>query len=247
MTPFIAATDYHGIEADAGAVKVFTSACKAIDPKNKHFRIMLGDLWNFESLRNGASEDERRVRITEDFVAGLNFLDTFRPNVLLLGNHDIRLWDAVERQGVRKSGWLAEYAGEMVKEFTGLAKILKIKVHPYDKKAGVFRKGGIAFAHGFGGGGRLNINMASAYGDVVFGHGHRITRDTVMKGGSPVTGYQLGCLCNKDMFYVRSDLHALKQQHGFGCGVLAGRHSTVQQIEIANGQAIVPTEYKTFK
>lgn len=237
MPNFLFATDVHGIEQDRVAVKTFKSAADALGPS---FRIFGGDLWNFAALRRGADEDEKSIRLAEDYQAGLEFLEWYKPSVFLLGNHDQRLWDAVKRERVRKSGWLAELAGLYISEFTAFAKKLKIKVLPYDKTKGVFRWNGVAFAHGYGHGDMLTTKMADSYGNVVFGHGHKIIRETVMKGKHPVTGYQIGCLAKKNMDYVRADLHALRQQHGFAYGSA----TEIFTPEILNGHTTIATATK---
>jgi len=244
MIPFIFATDLHGIEADPQAVRAFKNATAALDPARKAHRVFGGDLWNFAALRRSADEEEKTVRLLEDFKAGLEFLDWFRPHAITLGNHDQRLWDSVKRERVKRSGWLSELAALYVEEFTRFAKKLKIKVYPYNKHAGVHRVEGVAFAHGFGSGGTLTRNMADAYGTVIFGHGHKIVRDTAMKGRVTAAGYQSGCLCRTDMEYVRADLAALRQQQGFIYGVLDGPRSTIIQASIVKGTTGVFTEFK---
>lgn len=239
MQPFIFATDFHGIEADPAAVKAFKSAVELIDAKNKHLRIFGGDLFNFAALRRGADHDEKEIRLREDYEAGMAFLEWYRPKVLLLGNHDQRLWDVTGRERVKKSGWLSELAQNYIEDFAARTRKLRIQVLPYDKKKGVFRSNGVAFAHGFGSGSTLPQNMASAYGTVVFGHGHKIIRDTVMKGNKTATGYEVGCLCRHNMEYTRSDLGSLRQQHGFAYGVLDHHRSVVLQPEIVSGTVIV--------
>lgn len=237
---FIFATDYHGIEADKRATEAFFKSLDLLDPQRKARRIMGGDLWNFAALRRGADEDEKRHRLKEDFYAGITFLERYRPDDLLLGNHDQRLWDAVKRERVRKSGWLAEYAEELIAKFEQTALALGIRVKPYDKAKGILRVDKLAFAHGYGHGETLTSNMADAYGDVVFGHGHKIVRDTSMKG-AVATGYQIGCLARKDMDYVRAELSALRQQHGFAFGDT--KRALVVQVEIRDGVALLPPTF----
>lgn len=240
MTTFTFATDLHGIEQDAKAVAAFLRFTDDFKPK---LRVFGGDLWNFAALRRGADEDEKRTRLAEDFAAGLDFLEVYQPDVLLLGNHDQRLWDSVVREGVSKSGWLAELAGGYIDQFNKTARKLKIQVRPYNKRDGVYRNGNLAFAHGFGHGATLAENMAKAYGNVVFGHGHKIERVNVMQAGTSVTAYESGALCKTDMDYVRADLSALRQEHGFAYGVV-GPTPEVFQARITNGKALVATGFK---
>lgn len=242
MQPFIAATDLHGIEQDRTAVKVFKGFVEGFD--KKAIKIFTGDLWNFAALRRQAAEHEKSIRLKEDFEAGLEFLEWYRPSLFIRGNHDERLWDAVSIDRIKHSGWKAELAQTYITKFEAFAKDMKIKVLPYNK-ASVFRIDGMAFAHGFGSGESLTENMAKTYGNVIFGHGHRIERTPVMQSGRAVTGYQIGCLCRDDMDFVRSDLGALKQEQGWAYGFLAP-HAEVFQARVANGKALVAENFKVI-
>lgn len=241
MQSFIFATDLHGIEQDAPAVKSFKSFTDSFD--KGALRIVGGDLWNFASLRRAASEDEKKIRLKEDFYAGIDFLEWFKPSVLLLGNHDQRLWDTVTREKMNRVGWQAELAETYVTEFNRIAKRLNILVKPYDKRKGIYRVGKVSFAHGFGHGSTLTENMARTYGTVIFGHGHKIERASTMRDGYPVTAYQMGCLASSDMEYTRADLSSLRQEQGWGYGVL-GKQTEIFQARVINGKALVADGFK---
>lgn len=243
-TTFTFATDLHGIEQDRASVKIFKASVDALKPKLKIFG---GDLWNFAALRRGADEDEKSIRLKEDFDAGIEFLDWYSPDVFLLGNHDQRLWDAVKRERVRKSGWLAELADQYIDLFTKFAKAKGIRVLPYNKTQGVYRTNGVAFSHGFGSGATITTNMANAYGDVVFGHAHKFSVDTVMKGRTPRTGYGVGSLARKDMDYVRADLAALRQENGFAYGILGGKQNVILQARISNGVTTIAPQLQVIR
>jgi hypothetical protein len=238
MDEFIFASDLHGNAADMDAVDAFHKAVSLIDPKRKARRIFGGDLWDFPALRAAADADEKQKRLSEDFEAGVEFLDRYRPHVLLLGNHDQRLWDAVCRYGVRKAGPLAELADCYIKRFTDAVSKLKVQLLPYDRVVGVYRLGSLRFTHGFGGGNLLTKHMAWSYGNVVFGHGHRIEAVPVARSDASVTGYQCGCLCQLSMEYARSHLGAFAQQHGFAYGWANDQFHQVVQVPL-NGVSSV--------
>lgn len=240
---FIAASDLHGIEQNKTAVGVFRNFVE--DRPKTAFRIFTGDLWNFAALRRQAEEYEKTIRLKEDFLAGIEFLEWYKPAILILGNHDQRLWDAVSRERVRASGWKAELAESYVKEFEKFAKQMKIRVLNYSTRKGVYRVNGLAFAHGYGSGDQMGKNMGDTFGDVIYGHGHRIDRTPTLKGLKPVTAYQIGCLCRDDMDYARADLGALKQEHGFAYGTIEPKVE-VFQARIVNGQAIVADGFKVY-
>lgn len=237
---FIFGTDLHGIEQDKGAVASFLEHTKQFKPDLKVFG---GDLWNFAALRRKADENERVIRLKEDFVSGLEFLKEFHPSVVILGNHDIRLWDRVKRERVKSTGWLAELCETYLTQALEFAEKHNIRLLRYETRRGVYKVKGMSFAHGFGSGDSLTQKMAEVYGNVIHGHGHKIERVTAMCSGYPVTGYQVGCLCRNDMDYARADLGALRQEQGWGYGIL-GRHPEVFQARYVNGRALVASDFK---
>lgn len=80
---FIVAADNHGGLVSHSSKKVLLAFCETWKPS---YRIHLGDLWDFSSLRRGASQEEKAFGIADDYVEGLNFLDEYKPNFLTLGN-----------------------------------------------------------------------------------------------------------------------------------------------------------------
>lgn len=241
MQTFIYGTDLHGIEQDGSVVRAFRSFVDSFD-KNA-VRVFGGDLWNFAALRRKADEDERGIRLKEDFYAGIEFLEWYKPRYLLLGNHDQRLWDAIARERVNRVGWLAELAAKYVQEFDTIAVKLGITVLPYDKRKGILNISGTKFAHGFGSGATLTQSMAQTYGNIIHGHGHRIERVSTMRSGYAVTAYQMGCLARNDMEYTRSDLGSLRQEQGWGYGVL-GKQPDVFQARVSGGKALVADGFR---
>lgn len=242
MEAFIACSDLHGVEQDAKAVAAFKRHVEDLKPKHRYF---LGDLWNFAALRRQADSEEKNIRLKEDFDAGLDFLNWYRPEIFVWGNHDQRLLDSITRERVNRTGWLAELAETYYRRFTEFASSRNIRVLYYDKAKGTIRVGDITLAHGFGAGDTLGPRMASTYGNVMFGHGHRIERTPVMQNGNPVTAYQIGCLCRDDMDYARADLGALKQENGWAYGQI-GKRSEIFQARYSNGRAIVASDFKVI-
>jgi hypothetical protein len=238
---FAFCADIHGDRQDGRAVAVFQEFLGAFKPK---FRILGGDLWDFCSLRAAAGEDEKRHSLLQDFASGMEFLEDFRPQVFLRGNHDERLWDAVQRDGLRKSGPIADLATEKIREFERLAGKLKIRVLPYDKRRGVWKRGGLTFCHGFAEGHGGVEAMGRIYGNCVFGHGHAI--DVAAEPGSDGsrTARMVGCLCRLDMVYNRTHLRALRQAHGFAYGAFGGRQPTVFQAEVNDGRLVFANSFR---
>lgn len=245
MYNFIFASDLHGIEQHKKAVAAFKTFVDDFDPGYTSIRVFGGDLWNLAALRRQADEYEKNIRLKEDFQAGLEFLEWYKPQVLLVGNHDQRLWDAVKRERVNRTGWLAELAESYLDQFKEFAQNMNIKVLPYDKRRGIYRVHGLSFAHGYGAGENLTSNMTKAYGHVVHGHGHRIERVTEMHANEKVTGYQVGCLCRDDMDYTRADLGTLKQQQGWAYGAVgAGMQPAVFQATYTPSGTMIASALK---
>jgi len=242
LETFVAASDLHGDRQDPAALRVFKRFVEDFKPTR---RLFLGDVFDLRALRTGADEEERRHSMKTDFRAGMAFLEWFRPNVITLGNHDQRLWDAISKDGLAKGGPIADYAGELVEEFNTFAAKLKIKVLPYDKRKGVHSYGGLKFTHGFSGGSGAATNMAKVYGNVLFGHGHSIDVASV-PGVEPRVARMIGCLCELDLTYNRAQLATLRQQHGWAYGVLTEGRSEVFQASVTNGKAVYATCLKSI-
>jgi predicted phosphodiesterase len=239
---FVVASDYHGDRRDPGADRAFRLFVEDFAPDIKVFA---GDLWDFRALRVGADRDEKMASMKADFNAGMEFLEWYRPDVLVLGNHDQRLWDAIEKEGMKKTGPIPDYAGELIVRFTDTAAKLGINVLPYDKRRGVWAYKGLKVVHGFDG---MNPeNMAAVYGNVLYGHGHRIEAASA-PGLDNRVARMIGCLCLKDMNYNRHQTKTLAQQHGWAYGVIerANRFG-VMQAELIDGAFSYANEIKTVR
>ncbi len=87
---FIVAADSHGELIHKESLSKLMGFCDTWKP---HIRVDLGDVWDFAPLRGGASLNDQTRSISEDYQAGIRYLETFRPNLLTLGNHDSRIWE----------------------------------------------------------------------------------------------------------------------------------------------------------
>lgn len=239
---FVVSSDYHGDRADPVAEKAFRVFVEDFEPD---LRVFAGDLWDFRALRIGADRDEKMASMKADFDAGMKFLEWYKPSVLLLGNHDARLWDAVEKEGMKKTGPIPDYAGELIQRFNETSAKLGITVLPYDKRKGVWRYKGLAVAHGFDG--VSPEQMAAIYGNIMYGHGHRI-ESAAAPGLENRYARMIGCLCLKDMNYNRHQTKTLAQQHGWAYGVIerANRFG-VMQAEVIDGVFSYANEIKTVR
>jgi hypothetical protein len=240
MDSFVAGSDYHGDRRDITADKLFRSFVADFRPK---FKVLPGDLWDFRALRSGAGEDEKVHSMKLDFEQGMEFFEWFQPDVFLLGNHDQRLWDAVQRDGLRKTGPIADYAGELIERFEKLAAKIGTRVLPYDKKKGVYRRNGLAFVHGFDN--MTTAKMAATYGNVLYGHGHAIQVGAAPKDDEPAVARQIGSLCLTSMSYNRGQLKTLAQQNGWAYGAFLGKNrNAVMQATVTDDIAVYAERFK---
>ncbi len=242
METFVSATDLHGDRQDPMAVKLFMGM---VDDFKPQWRIFKGDLWDFRAIRTGASKEERRHSMRADFNSGMTFLKWFKPNVLLLGNHDQRLWDVVMKDGLIKTGPLVDLASILIEEFDAEVKKLKTIILPYSKRQGVWEKSGLRFVHGFDG--MDPQNMANIYGDVIYGHGHAIESSPAPKHGRVPVARQVGALCQLDMTYNRSQTRTMRQAHGWAYGAfLSKTQHYVMQARVEDDQVVYADSFKTF-
>jgi hypothetical protein len=238
MKSWMHATDLHGDKQDQRAVRAFKKHADLIQPD---LRIFGGDIWDFRAWRKGADDREKRERVRRDFDAGMEFLRWYEPTHITLGNHDVRLWDQVQNDGP-----LADYAEDLIAEFTVLMKKLGTVVLPYDKRRGILRIGRMKFAHGFFNGVNAARQMAQAFGSVMFGHGHAI--DVASSPSDDRRAARMvGCLCQLDFQYNRAHVATLRQSHGWGYGVLFDNGDFhASQAELIHGKVVVAEGFKVL-
>lgn len=242
METFSFASDLHGDRQQENVVKTFYRFVDDFRPK---LRIFGGDIWDFRAIRAGADKEEKMHSMKTDFDSGIEFLQRYRPQVILLGNHDQRLWDLVSKDGLRKTGPLVDYAEDLIEKFGKTAEKLDAKVLPYDKRKGVFNHRGLKFAHGFASGKGAAGEMARVYGSILFGHGHSI--DEASEPGDEVrVARMVGCLCGLDLTYNRSQLGTLRQRHGWAYGAFLDRGYEVLQAKVEKGQVVYAAGLKTL-
>lgn len=234
MESFVAATDLHGDRQDKTAVRGLLRFVGDFKPKQ---RLFLGDIFDFRAIRVGADKEEKMHSMQLDFDAGMEFLGQYRPTVITLGNHDQRLYDIVEKDGLKKTGPLVDLANLFIGKFEKLAKKLGTVVLPYDKRKGVWKHGGLKFLHGFDG--LQPDNMAAVYGNCLYGHGHAIESAPAPDSEEPKYARMIGCLCQLDLTYNRAQTKTLRQQHGWAYGAfLAQNRHEVMQARVQHGQVV---------
>jgi predicted phosphodiesterase len=181
LIKFVVATDNHGHLVDEVASRNLVEFCADYKPRH---RIHLGDLWDAAPLRKAASDSERMEGLQADWLAGLAFLDAYRPNILTLGNHDARYWDLM----ASPNGVLREKGEQLVAAATEEFKRRKITWVPYHASKFLrMPEGGPVFIHGFRTGPSAVKNMHAVYGACMFGHTHTYAEhstENINGGGS---------------------------------------------------------------
>ena len=137
-----------------------------------HYRIHGGDVWDFSPLRGGASPEDKAHGIVDDYNAGIDFLDQYKPHYLTLGNHDARLWQIARDNS---NGILREHCAELVKLTESEFKRRKMKFIPYAVDQFLrLPEGGPKFIHGFRSSQVSAARLAHAdFGSSISGHVHK--------------------------------------------------------------------------
>ena len=191
---FVACGDNHGKLVCDAAVSKFLAF---VDDYKPHYRIHLGDLWDFAPLRGGASPEDKAEGIADDYKAGLAFLDKYKPNYLALGNHDDRIWKLREAA----DGIMRERCHDLVEYSIREFKTRKIKWIPYRvDKFLTLPEGGPKLIHGF----RSTMYPAKAHwdnwGPCIHGHTHKPDA-YVARHIEGSASYSVGCLADLSLMH----------------------------------------------
>lgn len=215
LTKWIYASDLHGDMQQGNVVDELYEFTEKFKPDVKIFG---GDLFDFRAIRRGATATERADSMALDVELGLEFLNKWKPDVFLRGNHDERLWDTAKYAG---DGLVRDHAQEGVRQIETKCKLIKCKLLPYSVNEGVYRLGKLSFIHGFHAGMYATKRHAEVFADeggaTIHGHTHSIQQASIARHGG-ANGFGAGCLCQLDMEYNRHFTSRLMHQHGWGYG-----------------------------
>ncbi len=227
--------DNHGNKAVESVVKVALDFCnKILKPK---IRIHGGDNWNFAALRKGASDAEKREKLSDDFDEGIDFLKRYKPTVFLRGNHDERLFDLLDSGSEESVG----YAKSLITQMEGA--LGGCRMIPYTKRKGVYQLGNYKVLHGYNAGKYAAQHAAMTYGNVMMGHVHAHDQASVPRWEG-AEGHTSGCLCDLDQTYNRGHIATLRQSHGWLYGFLFPSGAVqVNHARQIDGRWILPTEF----
>lgn len=209
---FLVCADNHGNIVNREAIKKFTEFKKNFKP---HYTIHLGDLWDFTSIRKGASDTDRQLGISDDYNAGIEFLD-IGFDYLTLGNHDARLWDSAVASA---TGIMREACQELVRCAESEFKARKIKVAKYNVNSYLkLPEGGPKLIHGFLAGQNAAKAHFDRFGSCLFGHVHSPETYAAkhIDGGK---SFSLPCLADiESMVYADRYPNRLGWRNGWGYG-----------------------------
>ena len=164
---FLAVGCSHGDLADQDALDAVLRFKKDFKPD---FTVHLGDFLDTAALRSGAkgTGDEGRD-LDADLCQGLLFLADLRPNLVLCGNHEARVWRLTDHP----NAIVAKCAGDLQRSIRSTCKRLGAELVEY---RGIWEKRKIAnysLMHGYLYTENAARDHAEAHGNVIFAHTHR--------------------------------------------------------------------------
>jgi hypothetical protein len=233
---FIVVGDNHGNMQDDKAVAALFEFMRFWKPKH---RIHLGDNWDFRWLRGKASEDDKLdPGLQADFDMGAAFVDKFRPTVFLAGNHDWRVRKSMESPNPVKSKLAGMIWGDMEDSLKGT------KIHPYNKREGVYKFGDLKMVHGYAAGVGAVRKHALVYQRVYLGHLHMVEHVSV-ETHNRGEAWCVGGLAKLEMGYNEAQIGTLRQSHGCRYGIISASGRTMAwQAEASRGRWNFPSEMK---
>lgn len=189
----------------------------------------LGDFVDMAAARSGAMNDpnasDRAASVAEDLAAGVDFLSELRPQHILYGNHEDRLF----KLAYSPNALAAHAATLVIQEVERLAKNLKARTYPYDIRS-YCPIGGYKFLHGFMFNQSAIRDHAESHGNCVMGHLHRVGMEPARTLQSS-TAYCVGTLMRLDADYAKTRRATLAWSQGFGYGYYTDTQLTVNLCE----------------
>lgn len=243
MKKFVIASDIHGSEMSVDACRSLYDFVKDFKPE---VRVIAGDLWDFAAIRKGASDEERRISMANDFEMGCVFADKFFDggveNHLMLGNHDVRVWDMLESNDATK----VDLAERMISDIKNLATRNVASLIPYDSREGVLSIGNLKVVHGYHTGASACAAHSRIYGNVVFGHIHSI-ESFQTPGLSQQEARSIGCLCNLNPHYANRKTGKLRWANGWAYGwVFSDGTYQIHQARSIDGRFHASVEIRAY-
>lgn len=243
--------DNHGRFVNQDVVKELVDFKKDFKPD---ITIHLGDNFDFSCLRAKATEQERKDDLVDDFNAGLEFLETIKPNYWVWGNHDKRVLEylhyvvrateeANDRSAPNRARSSLEELGAdiLYKRINDTVKRLKIITKPYGVRNSL-KLGKWNFTHGYSHGDTPAKQMVQMFGNVIFGDVHHFSQYTT-KTADRHRGYSVGSLCrDEDMLYQLGLPATLRHENGWGYGYMSPAGDLkFEEARMVGGRFLCPT------
>jgi hypothetical protein len=243
VTKFVFAADNHGELGSTDALAALYAYCKDFKPD---VRIAGGDHFDCAALRKGAMQEMEGVRsLKDDFDAGKDFFDKFRPTHTLWGNHEYRLEHLARSHA---SSVVRDFCADRFSEINRHARLCGSKVIvPYRRDKPV-RIGPITAHHGIGSDlTKMGMFYCQEGGLFVCGHGHTGQQVNLPKLGRGAA-YMAPALAQLDLLeYSENTLSAAKHNNGFIAGWYKGNEWKAWIIHrLGDGKWYWQTDIKTF-
>ena len=194
-----------------------------LDFKKKWIRrddltLHLGDAIDTAAFRSGARgiDADSAEPVAPDIDGGLMFLREYRPDILLCGNHEARLWH-LQSSPNAVIAYAANRAIQHIED--GCAKI-GTRVIPYDAVWQEYKRADITFMHGVMYSENATRDHCEAFGPgkVIHAHTHRASYATGRTRKNS-EGFSVGTLARRrEMAYANTR----KQTLAWGSGICAG-------------------------
>lgn len=139
------------------------------DEYKPDFVAHLGDFIDTAAFRSGAGgTSDEASPVAPDISSGLNFLKELRPSVVLLGNHEARLWKLANHY----NAIIAELSQRIITEIEECCRKLKAPLIPYNVKQ-AYPFSDYVLLHGISYATNATYWHALHYGNCVHAHTHR--------------------------------------------------------------------------
>lgn len=216
---FMAVGCNHGYWADPSAQQAVLEFRDRFKPMT---RIHLGDYLDTTSFRTGACAKDHVGEVIEDLRVGVQFLKAYEPTLLFNGNHDIRIWEALN-DGNAHRRFAAQEIVKHVEKTVGRVDF----VREYDIRKSIRTIGDTAFLHGFMYNDNAIRDHAAHFGRCVIAHLHKVGSANASRFDSP-TAYCVGYLGDGDKFDYAARRRATSQwSQGFAWGEYSDRECLV--------------------
>lgn len=199
--------------------EVANKALAFADEYKPHLRVHLGDAFDTAAFRAGAKgTSDESSSVGEDFEAGREFLNQYRPNLLFMGNHEDRLFNLMNHHNAQTS----HLAGHLVGEIRRMAGKWKAQVVEYASIATpeAWRMvGDTLCGHGYMFGENCTRDHVEMLGHkVIHAHDHKAKMQAGRMVGAPM-GYSVGTLADiPAMGYAKARRATSAWSGGLVCG-----------------------------